>query len=125
MPLLPAFVPSDEVKMIIYVGNLPLDTTAAQLNQEFTAFGQVVSVNIMNDKHIGSGQPRGYAYITMASKTDGCAAISGMTGKILGGHIINVVEALPLSDKKGAGLPHGREVNRFSRKYIERGRQSG
>ena len=54
--------------MNIYVGNLSLDVTEDQLRREFTVFGEVVAVTIMNDKYIGSGQPRGYGFVEMASK---------------------------------------------------------
>jgi len=46
--------------MNIYMGNLSLETTEDELRKEFTEFGGVLSVTIMNDKYIGSGQPRGY-----------------------------------------------------------------
>ena len=49
--------------MNIYVGNLSLETTEEELREEFTEFGEVTSVIIMNDKYIGSGQPRGYGSI--------------------------------------------------------------
>lgn len=94
--------------MIIYVGNLSLDTTETQLRQEFLAFGQVTSVRIMNDRYIGSGQPRGYAYVTMVSKSEGGVAVTALRGATLGGQVIDVLEALPLSDRKGVGLAHTR-----------------
>ena len=43
--------------MNIYVGNLSLDVTEEELRRQFMTFGQVLSVTIMNDKYIGSGQP--------------------------------------------------------------------
>jgi len=67
--------------MNIYVGNLPLEVTENELRQEFMSFGEVVSVTIMNDKHIGSGQLRGYGFVEMASKSEGMAAITNPTGK--------------------------------------------
>lgn len=108
--------------MIIYVGNLSLDTTEVQLRQEFLVFGQVTSVNIMNDKYIGSGQPRGYAFVTMASKSEGGAAVTGLKGTTLRGQVIDVVEALPLSENKDVSLFHSRADNRFSGKLRERRR---
>ena len=45
--------------MNIYVGNLSLEVTEEELRQEFITFGEVISVTIMNDKYIGSGQSRG------------------------------------------------------------------
>ncbi len=88
-------------KMNIYVGNLALDTTEDELRQEFIVYGQVVSVTIMNDKYIGSGQPRGYGYVQMSSKSDGITAINHLGGKRLRDRVVSVVEALPLSDKGG------------------------
>jgi RNA recognition motif-containing protein len=85
----------------IYVGNLSLETTEDELRKEFIAFGVVTSVTIMNDKYIGSGQPIGYGYVEMALKSEGMAAIAGLTGKEVRGQLLSIVEALPLSDKKG------------------------
>jgi len=90
--------------MSIYVGNLPLEVTEDEVRQHFKAFGEVISVAIMNDKYIGSGQLRGYGFIEMASKAEGEAAIAALNEKTLQRMTINVVEALPLSDKKGNGL---------------------
>lgn len=86
--------------MNIYVGNLSMETTADELRQEFTQFGAVLSVTIMNDKYIGSGQPRAYGFVEMASKSEGTAAIASLEGRTLRNRIVNVVEALPL-DKAG------------------------
>ena len=87
--------------MNIYVGNLSLDTTEDELRGEFKQFGEVLSVTVMNDKNIGSGQPRGYGYVEMASKSAGAAAIANIDGRKVRDRIINAVEALPLSDKNG------------------------
>jgi len=89
--------------MNIYVGNLPLEVTEYELRQEFMAFGEVISAILMNDKYIGSGQQRGYGFVQMPSQSEGKAAITALNDKTLGHMTINVVEALPLSDKKGNG----------------------
>jgi RNA recognition motif-containing protein len=89
--------------MNIYVGNLSLEVTEDELRQEFMAFGEVLSVTVMNDKYIGSGQLRGYAFVGMPSQSEGKAAIAALNGKALRHMTINVIEALPLSDKKGDG----------------------
>ncbi len=91
------------VNMNIYVGNLSPKITEGELRQEFMAFGEVVSVTVMNDKHIGSGQSRGYAFVEMPSQSEGKAAIAALNDKALRQMTINVIEALPLSDKKGDG----------------------
>ena len=84
--------------MNIYVGNLSLEVTEDELRQVFIIFGEVTSVITMDDKYIGSGQPRGYGYVQMASKSEGQAAVIGLQEKSLRGQVIKVVEALPLSD---------------------------
>lgn len=89
--------------MNIYVGNLSLEVTEGELRQEFGAFGEVLSVTAMNDKYIGSGQPRAYAFVEMPSQSAGTAAIAALNAKALRHMTINVIEALPLSDKKGDG----------------------
>ena len=99
--------------MNIYVGNLPLDVAENELRQEFLAFGEVISVTIMNDKYIGSGQMRGYGFVEMALKSEGKAAISNLTGKSIKGRAINVVGALPLSK---VDLLHGRGARNFGKR---------
>ncbi len=47
------------------------------------AFGAVISVIIMNDKYIGSGQLRGYGFIEMPSKSEGTTAIANLNEKTL------------------------------------------
>ena len=89
--------------MNIYVGNLSLEVTEGELRREFMAFGEVLSVTIMNDKYIGSGQSRGYAFVEMPSQSEGKAAITTLNRKPLRHMTINVIEALPLSDNKGNG----------------------
>ena len=102
--------------MNIYVGNLSLETTEDELRREFMEFGEVISVTIMNDKYIGSGQPRGYGYVEMASKSEGEAAIANLEGKKLRDHVVNVIEALPLSDKRGTTIHDIRSNNRSNRR---------
>jgi len=85
--------------MNIYVGNLSLDITDEELRREFMIFGEVLSVTIMNDRHIGSGQPKGYGFVEMPSKSQGEAAITGLNGKTLKNRAIDVIGALPLSER--------------------------
>lgn len=106
--------------MNIYVGNLSLEMTVDELRNLFLAFGEVISVTIMNDKYIGSGQPRAYGYVEMSSKSEGVTAIANLEGKLLKNRVVNVVEALPLSNKSGAAIPdivNNRSNKRRERKY--------
>jgi len=106
--------------MNIYVGNLSLEVTEEELRQEFRAFGEVISVTIMNDKYIGSGQSRGYGFVEMSSQSEGPAAITGHNGKTLRNRTINVIQALPLSDNSGKGSYSGKRNGWFSSRVRRR-----
>ena len=102
--------------MNIYVGNLSLETTEDELNREFAEFGEVISVTVMNDRYIGGGQTKAYAYIEMASKIEGNAAITNLEGIKLRGRIIKVIEALPLSNKNEITIRNFKNNYRSNRK---------
>lgn len=89
--------------MNIYVGNLALSVTEADLRHEFIPFGTVTTVTMMDDTHFGSGQPRGYGYVQMPSTDEGEFAISILNGKSLGGRVMNVVQAMPISHEETSG----------------------
>jgi len=86
--------------MIVYVGNLALEVTEEELRQQFVPFGEVISVTIMNDKYIGSGQTKGYGFVEMPSKAQGETAVAALNGKSLRHRTVDVVLALPLSDNE-------------------------
>ena len=94
-------LPQRSSKINLYVGNLEVSVTEGELKQVFLPFGQVTGVNIMDDEYIGSGQPRRYAFIEMAVRSQGEAAIIGLNGKSLRNKVIGVIEALPLSHNTG------------------------
>jgi len=106
--------------MNIFVGNLSLGVTEEELRREFIAFGEVMSVNIMNDKYIGSGQSRGYGFVEMISQSEGQAAITALNGKTLRHRTIDVIQALPLSDNGGNGFHGHKRGGRFSRNVRQR-----
>ncbi len=87
--------------MNIYVGNLSYDVTEDELRQEFAAFGEVESVNIITDKH--SGRPKGFGFVEMKSKSEAEAAIAGLKGKSLKDRALGVNEARPRPDNRGSG----------------------
>ncbi len=101
--------------MNIYIGNLSLETTEDELREAFAPFGEIISVVVMNDKYIGSGQASGYGFIEMTSKSDGVAAIAGLRGKKMRDRHISLVEALPLSEKNGNRVFHIKNSYRSSR----------
>ena len=87
--------------MKIYVGNLSYDVTEEELRQEFQAFGEVESVNVITDKY--SGRPKGFGFVEMPSVSEGQAAITGLNGKTLKERTLNVSAARPRSDDRGGG----------------------
>ncbi len=103
--------------MNIYVGNLSYEVTEEKLRKEFEAFGEVTSVSIVTDKY--SGRPRGFAFVEMASKSEGEAAIAGLNGKMLEERTLTVNEARPRSDSRGGGSYGDRRGSGFG----GRGRQ--
>jgi RNA recognition motif-containing protein len=98
--------------MNIYVGNLAREVTEEELKQEFKAFGEVTSVSIIKDKY--SGQPRGFGFVEMPSKTEGQAAITGLKGKMLKERTLDVNEARPRSDSRSSGSYGDRRGGGFS-----------
>ena len=93
--------------MNIYVGNLSLEVTEGELRREFVAFGEVISVTIMNDKY-GSGQLRGYGFVEMLLESEGKAAITAVNGKTLKERTVVVNEARPRTDSRGGGFRDSR-----------------
>lgn len=87
--------------MRIYVGNLPYDLTDEELRQQFAAYGEVTSANVMTDRL--SGRPKGFGFVEMASKSESVAAISALNGKTLKERTIVVNEARPRSDGRSSG----------------------
>ncbi len=85
--------------MNIYVGNLPSEATEDDLRQAFEAFGQVESANIVKDRF--SGEPRGFGFVEMPSKSEAQKAIDEMNGTDLKGRTLNVNEARPKTDRGG------------------------
>ena len=90
--------------MKIYVGNLSYEVTEEELRQEFKAFGEVTSVNIITDKY--TGRTKGFGFVEMASVSQGQAAITGLNGKTLRDRALNVNAARPPSESRGS-RPYG------------------
>lgn len=78
--------------MNIYVGNLPFNTTNAELEELFAQFGAVESANIINDRE--TGRSRGFGFVEMDN--EGAAkAIQELNGTDMGGRSLTVNEARP------------------------------
>lgn len=87
--------------MKIYVGNMSYSTTEDTLREEFSAYGNVEEVAIINDRD--TGRPRGFAFVTMTNDDEGRTAIEAMNGSDMDGRSIVVNEARPKSNNNRGG----------------------
>ena len=85
----------------MYVGNLPFDTTEADLHALFAPFGQVTEVAVVMDRM--TDRPRGFAFVTMDSKQAMDDAIADVNGKEVGGRALVVNEARPREERPAYG----------------------
>ena len=89
----------------IFVGNLSFETTENDLQDAFAAHGNVLQVDIPQDRM--TNKPRGFGFVTMSSKEEADAAISALNGKDLNGRSLTVNEARPREERSGGGSGGG------------------
>jgi len=85
----------------LYVGNLSYNVTEGDLQDLFAQHGAVAEVSLMMDRM--TGRPRGFAFVTMATKEAADAAIQALNGKELDGRALTVNEARPREDRPSFG----------------------
>jgi RNA recognition motif-containing protein len=90
----------------LYVGNLSFGTSKADLESFFAAVGEVTEVAIPTDRE--TGQPRGFAFVTMRDASAANAAISQLNGQTLDGRALRVNEAQERTQRGGGGGGGGR-----------------
>lgn len=71
----------------IYVGNLSFKTTEDELASLFSQYGEVIKVNVIQDRE--TGRSRGFGFVEMESE-GATAAISALDGYDLGGRNLRV-----------------------------------
>lgn len=81
------------------------DTTEDQLRSLFAEAGSVVSVDVIKDRD--TGNPKGFAFITMGSQADATKAITMFNGKEVGGRPLTVNTAKPREERPGGGRSFG------------------
>ncbi|MDQ7839221.1 MAG: RNA-binding protein [Thermodesulfobacteriota bacterium] len=91
--------------MKIYVGNLSYETSENDLREEFSAFGETTSVEIVKDKY--SGQSRGFAFVEMSDAKEAQSAIDALNNKELKGRNLSVNEARPRPARTTGGYGGG------------------
>lgn len=85
----------------IYVGNLPYNTTDADLQQLFGQFGAIQKTSIIMDRE--TGRSRGFGFVEMADEAQGQAAVEALNGKEFGGRYLTVNEARPRTENNRGG----------------------
>jgi RNA recognition motif-containing protein len=86
--------------MNIFVAKLDFGVSSEQLRQEFERFGKVLKATVALDRE--TGKSRGFAFIEMANKEEGIAAINGLDGKTFNGRPCAVKEADPRPDNRNS-----------------------
>jgi RNA recognition motif-containing protein len=85
----------------LYVGNLPYETTEADLQALFEASGAVSTVNIVRDR--ATGQNRGFAFVEMGDAESARRAIAELDKHQYGGRNLTVNEARPMTPRSNGG----------------------
>lgn len=98
----------------LYVGNLSYDVTAEKLKELFSASGEVVSADLITDRH--TGRSKGFGFVEMASNEAATAAIEALNNTDLDGRKLTVNEAKPREERtsSGGGFNSG---GGYSRRY--------
>jgi RNA recognition motif-containing protein len=79
--------------MNMYVSNLSFNTGEEELNELFSAFGEVSSVKIILDRE--TGRSRGFGFVEMNSRDDAEKAMAALHNKEIEGRALSVSEARP------------------------------
>ncbi len=82
----------------IYVGNLPYETTEADLRATFNVCGTIDTADVIFDRY--TGKSKGFAFITFADESSVNDAINKFNGKEVSGRRMKVSEA---KEKTGEG----------------------
>ena len=89
--------------MQIFVGNLFWETTPAELEQLFVAYGTVDRVQIITDRE--TGRSRGFGFVEMPDDTQAKEAMLDLNGMDLRGRPLTVSEAKPRENRNGFRRP--------------------
>lgn len=89
----------------LYVGNLSFDAGEKELEELFASYGEVVSTNIITDRH--TGRPRGFGFVEMSQSEDAQKAIESLDGKEFMGRNLTVNVAKPRNENSRGGSGGG------------------
>jgi cold-inducible RNA-binding protein len=75
----------------LFVGNLPYNTTDAELREHFSAVGPLAYVHIPTDRE--SGKPRGFAFVEFSDRSQAEEAIRRFNNQLFKGRPMTINEA--------------------------------
>ncbi|MBS7807815.1 RNA-binding protein [Variovorax sp. PCZ-1] len=78
----------------LYVGNLAYSVRDEDLQQQFSAFGNVQSAKVMMERD--TGRSKGFGFVEMSSAEEAQAAIAGLHGQNMSGRDLTVNVARPM-----------------------------
>ena len=81
----------------LFVGNLSYSIQDSDLQQHFSAFGQVQSAKVIIERE--TGRSKGFGFVEMGSDAEAQAAIAGVHGQNMGGRDLVVNEARPMEPR--------------------------
>ncbi len=83
----------------LYVGNLAASMTSDDLRQLFAQAGNVSAVDIIKDRD--TGQPKGFAFVTMSTEAEAQKAISMLNAFTIHDGSLTVSMARPREERGG------------------------
>jgi RNA recognition motif-containing protein len=85
----------------LYVGNLSYDVSSSDLESLLSAYGTVLSAEVISDRM--TGRSKGFGFVEMDSDGEAQAAIDALNGQSHGGRTLTVNEARPRAPRTGGG----------------------
>jgi RNA recognition motif-containing protein len=83
----------------IHADNIAASTTENELKELFSAYGNVVEVNLVVERT--HQKPCGFGFITMVTPEGARAAIQALHERRIGEHVLTVSEARPRKEHAG------------------------
>lgn len=85
----------------LYVGNLGYGVTSSDLEQMFSAHGQIRTAEVIMDRT--TGRSKGFGFVELETDEQANAAIAALNGQQHDGRALTVNEAKPRENRSGGG----------------------
>lgn len=84
--------------MNIYVGNIPRETSEAEIRSAFESYGEVSNITMVMEKYTNTF--KGFCFLEMPKADEAEKAMKEMDGEMFGGRTLTVNQAKPKSDSR-------------------------